>query len=264
MILEKLTKMKTTLSRLMNSGLLIAGAAVAAATLLPNAAQAFTVNFGANSASSNNPATGSSATIDFNFTDVMGGVKLDLSVINTTGQITPFGAGATESSLVRFVFDIPDEVTNVTSLNLGGIFTSFLFDSNNIQEQPFSNNGVNFGAFNGGFDVEIARGGNPNNALTEGNSTTVSLLLTSALNASSLEQLFFDGIFADDPTDSEEALRVATRFQAVEGGGNNGASDKLLQEFDDDDNVSVPEPSAIAGLVLLAGGLAVSRRRQAK
>ncbi|HAG83690.1 MAG TPA: hypothetical protein DCL61_21695, partial [Cyanobacteria bacterium UBA12227] len=228
--------MQGTISRVFGSSLLIAGVALTTSTLIANPAQAFIVNFGANSESSNTPATGSSATIDFNFTNVMGGVKLDLLVTNTTGQVPSFGAGATESSLMRFVFDVPDAVTNVSLID-DGIFTTFIFNSNNIAETPFSNNGASFGAFNGGFDVELSRGGNPNNALTEGNSTLVSLLLSSASNAASLEQLFFDGIFADDPTDPDEALRVATRFQAVNGGSNNGASDKLLQEPGGDDEV---------------------------
>jgi hypothetical protein len=69
--------------------ILATGAITISSSLLATIpAQAFTVQFGANSTSSNNPPTGASADVEFTFTNLGAGlVQLNLSLTNTTGLI---------------------------------------------------------------------------------------------------------------------------------------------------------------------------------
>ncbi|WP_446337254.1 PEP-CTERM sorting domain-containing protein [Coleofasciculus sp. G1-WW12-02] len=65
-----------------------------------------------------------------------------------------------------------------------------------------------------------------------------------------------------------QEFRAVARFQAVDGAGFSGASDKLLvstisnSDPGDDGEVSVPEPGTLAGLALIGGSLAAARRRK--
>jgi len=218
-------------------------------------AQAFSLTFGEDSASSNSPATGASATVDFTFTDTVDGIQLDLFFDNTTDETT-FGAGATEGILVGFVLDIVEAVNSVSLIDLGA-FDAFQFDEDGITFEPFSNNGVNFGSFNGNFDVELDDTGSPQDGVLEGASTTVKLLLDSAENAATIESAFFNGFNAG-------TIRAATRFQDVNAGS---GSDKLLIGSVDNGGPEpepVPEPAAMAGLIAIGAGVVINRRKQAK
>ncbi|MGB7521152.1 MAG: hypothetical protein WA896_16105, partial [Spirulinaceae cyanobacterium] len=79
--------------------------AFASSVLVPTSAQAFSVQFGQNSTSSNSIATGASAFVDFSFTQVGNDVQIGLGITNTTGD-TIFGAGATSSKLTGIGFDL--------------------------------------------------------------------------------------------------------------------------------------------------------------
>jgi PEP-CTERM motif len=200
--------MQKQLSAFLSSSLLTAGIAGISLGYNVTPVQAFELNFGAASQSSNTPATGSSAKVDFKFTQSGQNVLVNLDIFNTTGETT-FGSGATESTLMGFAFDLLDGITigSFTGSNYFGNIAS------NVDLQPFDT-----------FDVGISRnsnflGGNPNGGLTQGLSSSVSFLLSGAnLLAETLEQDFFQGF-------SDGTLKWATRFQAVNAGA---GSDKLL------------------------------------
>lgn len=109
------------------SAALIAGFASGATILLPVSAQAFTYSFGNTSASSNTTATGASAFVDFQFTDIdTNTIQLDLTIKNTTGEAA-FGAGATTSKLTGFGFDLLDRLSVVDdSFSNTGYLDTFL------------------------------------------------------------------------------------------------------------------------------------------
>jgi hypothetical protein len=214
--------MQSTVTRLFGSSLLAAGVAIASSVLAPTSAEAFTISFGANSTSSNNPATGASADVDFNFSQSGSDVLLSLDILNTTGQTT-FGDGATQATLVGLGFDLIDDITSYTYDAMSSPFTKLYGDSaltaqsveGSATLQPF-----------GTFDVGIRSagpgnftGGNPTQGLTAGQSTVVSFLVSGMnLIASDVETAFFNGF-------TSGTLEIATRFQQVNAGE---GSDKLL------------------------------------
>lgn len=224
---------------------MIASVGVALAGIMP--AQAFSVTFGEDSTSSNSPATGASAFVDFMFSDVSGGVQLDLLIENTTGTST-FGAGATESRLTGIAFDLVSGV----GIDQGSFTNTGFLDTllTNVTFQPFSNSV-------GDFDVAFAdnnnfEGGNANGALPQGQSTTASILLNTALGSSALEQAFQTGF-------SNGSLDFAARFQQVNAGA---GSDKLLGGTVTPE--PVPEPLTILGSATALGVGALLKRKADK
>ena len=206
--------MQKKLSAFLSSSLLTAGIAGISLGYNVTPVQAFELNFGAASESSNTEATGSSAKVDFKFTQSGENVLVNLDIFNTTGDTT-FGSGATKSTLMGFAFDLLDGIQI-------GSFTgnsNFKHLGSGIDLQPIQDT----------FDVGISLnsnfiGGNPNGGLTQGLSSSVNFLLSGAnLLAESLEQQFFQGF-------SDGTLKWATRFQAVgslQGPYSGSTSDKL-------------------------------------
>ncbi len=219
--------------------------AAALALGLPFAAQAatFTLDFGANSISSNTPATGASASIDWTFADSAGDILVTLNITNTTGQ-TIFGSGATSSVLTAFGFDLLSGYSYIVGSFVGGTYLDTLILG--ADAQPFDT--LDFAAA----DNSNYNGGNANGALPEPFSDTVSFKLDSTQNAAQAFAAFLAGF-------NQNGLDAAVRFQQVTGPNDyNGAeSDKLLYV--------PPVPLPAAGWMLIAGlgGLAVAGRRRA-
>lgn len=214
--------------------------------------------------SSNSPATGATAEVDFEFTAVNpppGLFDLELTISNTTGSgsfIDPTipTSGATESTLMGFGFDLPDGMSIVSGSyqDVNGFFPYLVFD---VTLNPL-----------GTVDVAIQKnssltGGNPNGGLTEGLTATVNfdLLTDPILNTAEIEDSFTKGF-------SNHTLDSFARFQAVTG----GLSDKLgggltpppggtfpPVVFPPSD---VPTPSTVTLLALAAVALGVMRRRR--
>ncbi|MEP0855441.1 PEP-CTERM sorting domain-containing protein [Trichocoleus sp. DQ-U1] len=196
------------------SVLAAAGIAITSSFLVPSSAQAFGISFGSTSQSSNNPATGASAFVDFSFIQEGNNVRLGLDITNTTGQ-SIFGAGATQSKLTGVAFDLLEGLSVVSNSYIGSSFFPTLLQ--NVNFTPFSNQVGDFSvgvADNGNFE-----GGNANGALPQGGNTFVSFLLSGTnLVAATLESQFLAGF-------QNNTLQAAVRFQQVNAGA---GSDKLL------------------------------------
>ncbi|MGD1713556.1 hypothetical protein, partial [Dapis sp. BLCC M172] len=192
-----------------SSFLSVTGVAIASTVLLPTSAEAFTFNFGADSTSSNSPATGASASVDFGFIQQGSDVKIELGITNTTGS-SIFGDGATASKLTGIGFDLLDGLSFAGSFNSDGFLDTFI---ENAAFNPFDT-----------LDVGIADnnnflGGNANGALAQSQSTNVSFLVSGAnLVAATLENDFFTAF-------TNQTLDIGARFQQVNAGA---GSDKLL------------------------------------
>ncbi|MEA5463952.1 PEP-CTERM sorting domain-containing protein [Leptothoe sp. PORK10 BA2] len=225
------------------------------ATTFP--ASAFTYQFGKDSQSSNDLATGAAATIDFKFQDLGSNqLRIDLKIKNTTGEDT-FGSGAKTSKLTGIAFDM-FEGFNLVSSNLGNQLDTLL---TNVSFTPFSNTVGNFDfalADNNSFE-----GGNPNGALDQGFTDDV-FLVYSGLNGESAVD--FEARFAAAFASGE--LDIASRFQVVNAGA---GSDKLLggsivggipKPEPTPEAESVPEPTGLLGLGLFAGGLIMLGKRK--
>ncbi|MGL5080353.1 MAG: PEP-CTERM sorting domain-containing protein [Microcoleaceae cyanobacterium] len=247
------------LSAFVSSVLATTGVVVAATT---GSADAFSVNFGSTSQSSNTPATGASALVDFIFSDVAGGVELKLDIANTTGS-TSFGSGATTSKLTGIAFDVLSGITASAPGGTGSAeLDTFLSD---VAFSPFSNS-AGFGAV-GNFSYAVAdnnnfEGGNANDALSQGNSTIATLLLaTGGLNASQVEAGFLTGF-------SNSSLSFAARFQQVAGlsGYDGSNSEKLLGGTINNpgNEEPVPEPLTILGSATALGVGTILKRKAAK
>lgn len=257
--------MKITFSKVLLSSLVGASFAIVSSAHL--SADAFSISFGSASRSSNTLATGASAKADFGFTQIdPNKVQINLTLLNTTGKIPAFGKGATQSTLVGFGFDLLDSLKSFTYSALLSPFTQLYGDktlNSSVLEaaklEPF-----------GTFDVGIRSagsgnftGGNPQEGLKAGESKNVQFTLTgSNLKAADIETAFASGFKTGD-------LKVAVRFQQVDGPSFRGASDKLLGGTVQIVKAPpkpkpIPESAPIAGLCLVAGTLAIVRRRQVK
>jgi hypothetical protein len=263
--------MTTFTSGLLGSGLLATSIALASSLVAANAAQALTLNFDSTSTSTNDPATGASAQVDFDFVDVAGGVQLDLTLLNTTGKLDDsFGSGATDSEFVAFGFDVSESISSYTYDSLSSPFTRLFGDASlnpTVEGSAVISGAGGSNVFDIGIRVANAKGnltaggfqgGSPSGGLNSGESAQVSFFLNTTDNAQAVEQAFanlFNG----------EEFRAVARFQNVNAGE---GSDKLLvnriSNGDPDDNgdVSVPEPGTLAGLALIGGSLAAARRRK--
>lgn len=230
---------------LVGSTLAAAGLALASSTFTAAPAQAFGLSINPQYGSTEN--TGATATLDFSFVDTVQGVLLNLGIKNTTNGTA--GLGATQATLVGVAFDLLDGVSAPQSGYSAGssAFTRYFSDPS----IPGLNN-------NQSFDVGIRSaapgpgtfvGGNPQQGLTAGQSTTVSFLLSGITGtAAQVESAFFQGFKAGGD------LQAAARFQQVNAGG---GSDKVLA------GEAVPEPTTIGGL-LLGGGMLAKKWRSRK
>jgi hypothetical protein len=221
-----------------------------ALSLIPtgSARAAFTLTLGqGTSTSSNTPPTGASGTIKFTFTQDVNFVKLEMLITNTTGQAI-FGDGATVSKLTGFAFDLIDGVT-VGNAEVGQFLDVYFADP--VDFQPFDPLDNAFG------DNDNFLGGNPQGALSQGQSDTLRLFLSTAKTAAQVEQEFFIGF-------QQASLGYALRFQNVNAGE---GSDKLLGTGGDDGVVkdkAIPWQADMvsAGSLLFLGGLVYHRYRQ--
>ncbi|NEQ38690.1 MAG: PEP-CTERM sorting domain-containing protein [Okeania sp. SIO3I5] len=249
--------MNKTFSTLISSSLLAAGLAAGSSLIAAPSASAFTLKFEHSNGSTNNNPTGAYAKVDFNFSEVGNDVQLQLDVTNgpvqsklmafgldwTLGDLaTEFGITATNNSGNNFFKHIvlDDSLNGNTKVN--GVNNQNLSDINDI-----------FFSKNSNID-----GGNPNGALEENKSTTISLTLDTNMSATDTEQWFEDAF-------NNNTILAAARFQSVTSAG---LSDKLIGGLYEDLNsgprVQVPEPSSIAALAFIGGGMFLSRRRQSK
>lgn len=238
--------------------------AVMSLTATPaHAASLFALNFGANSTSSNDTQTGASGSVGFMFADVGSDVRVTLKIENTTGSPS-FGDNATSSKLTGFGFDLLEGVSYVVDSFVGdavggadGHFNELLLNASN---QPFDNLDIAV-VDNVNGNGNNVNGGNANGALPEGDYANVSFLLDSTQNATALGAAFREAFFFRIPT-----LQASLRFQQVEGGNNNGASDKLLFNPTLSNNPPIVTPLP-AGLLLILSALGVfgllARRRVA-
>jgi hypothetical protein len=279
------------------------GLAIASVGIIVSPAQAFTLSFDSSSQSSNSPATGASARVDFDFVQAGNNVLLNLDIFNSTGQFPAFGSGATEATLVGIAFDLADSVKSFVYDDLDSNYSK-LFSQ--VSLPPFggtfdvgirsAESETGNGKGKGGNGNDSFAGGNPQMGLTAGKSTKTQFVLSgNNLVAAALEQTFWSGF-------QNGTMRFASRFQQVNAGGgsdkllggtikedyklpddtiypgagsgtntgntgNTGGSNNGDGNTDDnndggDDSVTVPEPTAIAGMGLIASVITVSRRRK--
>lgn len=187
----------------------LAGLLIAVGGASAHAVPLFTLNFDEESITSNNQLTGASAEIGFTFDDEGADVRVTLEIANTT-DVTTFGAGATESKLTGFGFDL------LVGVAFGGDFTTTGFLDTVIENakfKPFDRLDLAF-ADNGNFN-----GGNPRNALPEGQTEIVTFLLDTDLSAATLGDAYLQAFLVDD------TARAGLRFQDVNAGK---GSDKLI------------------------------------
>jgi len=215
------------------------------------------LEWNSNSMSSNNPATGASAKATLDFFDDSdfannGLVWINMEIRNTTGEITPFGAGATTSKLTGIAFDLIANDGLDQANFMGGTYFDFMLTPAPVPPNPPLDFGV--------ADNDNFLGGNANNALPEAMEDSLSMKIKfGILDAAAVEAAFKDGFM-------NSSLNYIARFQQVNAGE---GSDKLNGGEccgnggggpDGPPNVLVPEPST---LFLLGSTLfALSLRRK--
>lgn len=225
----------------------ITGAAFALAAFATQAG-AVTLTFGADSLTSNPMHTGAAGTVDLSFSDDAGGVLVNATVTNTTGD-TSFGDGATESKLTGFGFALVDGASYVSGSFTAGSYLDYAFETG-VDAPP-----------NGFLDVAFADndnwlGGNPNGALPQGMSDSFSFLL-SGYTATEMEIAFAEAFSSVDDT-----LLAILRFQSVNAGA---GSDKLVYQPGEDPNPGpAPIPLPAGGLLMLTGLLGLTAARRAR
>ncbi|MDB9313652.1 PEP-CTERM sorting domain-containing protein [Spirulina sp. CS-785/01] len=283
--------MNTLISHILKSSLVTAGLAVTA-SIFAVPAQAFTLGYNGYFGSTNDPATGASATIDFSFTDQAdGSISMELLLTNTTEK-SEMGealttAGATDSKFLSAGLDWSGgdlySYLDVQEVTLGSpAFDELVRNDSSLKGGTSSSTAINGDGWGDvslnskTFDIglitnkNLSAGGSPKDGLDAGASETVTfnLAATNFDNASALEQWFKDGFVEDG------YLSTAARFKDVNAGA---GSDKLMggnvQEYFDytrslnEEPVSAPEPVEIPepGTVLALGsvmfGAAGVRRR---
>ncbi len=227
-------------------GLAVASALVSAAS--EASAVALTLDFNdETSKTSNSQHTGASGSVGFSFFDVTGGVKLTLDIANTTSGA--FGAGATESILTGFGFDLFDGLElDASSFAPTGSLTTLI---PNASASPYGFLDVAFA------DNDNFNGGNANKGtgLKEGTSTSLSFVLkstTSIINAAILGDMFATSFASSNPIDA------VLRFQSVNAGA---GSDKLI--YSGENVVPTPLPATLPLLLAAIGGLFFAARRRA-
>lgn len=191
--------------------------------------------------SSNTPATGASATIDFDFSDGGAGlVNLALTIANTTDSTT-FGAGATAGQLTAFGFDITGSTFNSFT---GGNELDTLIQDEGLPPASIGSPIFDLVAA----DNSNLLGGNANFALSEGDSDIVTFVLNSALSASDLAAAFIAGF-------NDGSLETGLRFQQVNAGA---GSDQIA--FNPPNTSVVPLPAALWFMIAGLGALSAARR----
>lgn len=258
--------MKKALSTLLSSSLLTASLVVAGSAITATSADAFTLYIDPQFGSSNTPATGAKAELDFSFVQSGSNVLLNLGVKNTTGTGTSSvpTSGATQATLVGVGFDLASIISSYTYNSGSSDFTK-LYGDNSYNNTVLGD--ASLPPF-GTFDVGIRStgsgnfgGGNPTSGLTAGQSTSVSFTLTGTnLVASTVEQAFKNGL-------SNGSLQAVGRFQQVGGVNYSGStSDKVKAGFisSSSDNTprKIPEPATTAALGFLAVSALGTRKRK--
>jgi hypothetical protein len=200
-------------------------------------AATFTLDFGANSQTTNAQLTGAAGTVTFDFSDdVSGDVLVTLTVTNTTGD-NIFGAGATESQLTGFGFDFVDGVSFNQLVTQGSFLDTVILNASS------GNITLDFAlADNNNFT-----GGNAQGALPEGQSDTIAFLLDTTMTADMLMNAFMTAFFGGD-------LDNVLRFQSVNAGA---GSDKLTFVANE-----VPLPAALPLFAAGLAGIGFMRRRK--
>lgn len=227
----------------------------------PAAAMVFTLDFNSEtSLSSNNPATGASGSALFEFSDVTGGVQLDLTITNTTGLLPSgtFGAGATAGQLTQFYFDV---IPALTFASVGDLSAQAL--DNLTQDQlftPFTSNGSVAGDFDFGLCHRLGNGPNsancaegpPASALSPGATSLAVLTFQTPSTAMVIADVLSNAFESGD-------ANAGLRFQDVNAGA---GSDRLL--YTGSTVSTVPLPATLPLLLGALGvlGFGVSRKRK--
>jgi hypothetical protein len=231
---------------LMALGVAIASSTVASvpaqAFFVPSQTYSFTQGFDGYFGSTNGNGTGASATIDWTFEDTADGfLGLTLDITNTTSGsslIDGFTTGSADTSkLVAFGFDwTGGDFSDLFSVEdySGGSYFANLLDSSTTKAKDRTLGGG--GGFNTAFDLGISSedslkaGGSPQDALAEGQSTSVTFKLdltsrkwtnwlgSSTYTAENVGSFFQSSFESGD-------FRAAARFKDV---GDNSDSDKLF------------------------------------
>jgi hypothetical protein len=213
---------------------LVGGVGLATSTVLTTLAtpaQAFDVNLSPTIGSTEN--TGASASLDFNFSQSGVDTFLELGIRNTTDG--SLGLGATQATLVGVGFELPTPAPSFTYDPLLSTFTQTYFNQN-ATLQPY-----------GTFDIGIRSnsngngtfaGGNPQQGLTAGQSTTVRFTFANQ-NAANLATSF-QTLFANSTNANP---LIVGRFQQVNAGG---GSDKVVGGLTPE---AVPSPPIVLGML---------------